>query len=63
MKVSYGSFVSVAASLLITGAELTHMAGLRLELESNQPASPRAQWAAGHYPPPAGWMNALLPSA
>ena len=42
MKVSYGWFVSVAASLLMTGAELTRMAGLRLVLESNQPASPRA---------------------
>jgi hypothetical protein len=42
---------------------LTHMAGPRLEFGSDERASPRAEWAPGHYPPPAGWMNALSPSA
>jgi hypothetical protein len=44
MKVSFGWFISLAASLLMTvGAALTYLAGPRIEFERAEPTSPREE--------------------
>jgi hypothetical protein len=44
MKVTFGWFIGLAASLLMTvGATLTYLAGPRIELEPAKPTSPREE--------------------